>query len=388
MNGIGNSNFTEESHHYNPLYQNHHEIVNQDIKEGLVLNETSSPELSPNTLTRHVYHHYLPPYRQVKRRRRLTEEETSVLNNVFENEQKPDAATRAQLAQQLNMSSRAIQVWFQNRRAKVKRDMLESKNAAKNKPKKLTLAVDYFPEKIKLSNPIGNSRTNLPRKSRITTNLVNHCTSPEEPKLDILNGNPINSYVIHFNSGNEVINQPESNINYWNSSYLKSLEIDDSYANGNSLTNVQNFEATPLLALPCFSNNFFHENNCADSYRYNLSSPGPLGIINSVQDYDGTSQRNLNIFGSNANQYVLSSSTTAIPAIGDLSISQNVRYLPLSITSKYPSTEFPFENLSSKQSSSLRFMATITIMNLSIMASETTFETKELMMIGESLFQR
>ncbi|RGB36438.1 homeobox domain-containing protein, partial [Rhizophagus diaphanus] len=55
------------------------------------------------------------------RRRRLTEEETNVLNSIFENLQKPDATTRAQLAQKLNMSSRAIQVWFQNRRAKVKR---------------------------------------------------------------------------------------------------------------------------------------------------------------------------------------------------------------------------------------------------------------------------
>ncbi|CAG8435267.1 1912_t:CDS:2 [Funneliformis mosseae] len=307
-NGIENSNFTEESHHYHPLYQNHHEFVSKDIKEGLVLNETSSPEQSPNTLTSHVYHHYLPPYRQVKRRRRLTEEETNVLNNVFENVQKPDAATRAQLAQQLNISSRAIQVWFQNRRAKVKRDALESKNASKNKPKKLTLAVDYFPEKMKppknISNPIGNSRTNLPRKSRITPILANLSTSPEEPKLEI----PVN-------------------VNYWN--YRSTY---DSYASGSSLTDGQ----TTPLALPYFPNNFFHDNNCADSFRYNLSSP--------VQVDDGATQKtdsNLNIFGSHANQYVISSSTTAKSAINDLSISQSVRYLPLSVTSNYTSTVWP-----------------------------------------------
>ncbi|RIB14028.1 homeobox domain-containing protein, partial [Gigaspora rosea] len=56
-----------------------------------------------------------------KRRRRLTEEETNVLISTFEKVQKPDAETRTRLATKLNMSSRAIQVWFQNRRAKVKR---------------------------------------------------------------------------------------------------------------------------------------------------------------------------------------------------------------------------------------------------------------------------
>ncbi|CAJ0847137.1 8467_t:CDS:2 [Entrophospora sp. SA101] len=48
------------------------------------------------------------------------------------------------------MSSRAIQVWFQNRRAKLKRDAMELKSAAdsnrNSKPKKLTLAVDYCKE--------------------------------------------------------------------------------------------------------------------------------------------------------------------------------------------------------------------------------------------------
>src|SRR4051794_22835258 len=192
-------NITGERHRYRS--------VNQDIKEGLGLNVTSP------------FYHYPPPYRQVKRRRRLTEEETNILNNIFENVQKPDATTRAQLAKQLNMSSRAIQVWFQNRRAKVKRDVLESKNAAKNNvPKKLTLVADYCPEKMKQrlyslsltnstsstknppKNSISNSCTNLPGITPNLANLsigltTNLCTSFEEQKLDIPNGNP----VIHVN---------------------------------------------------------------------------------------------------------------------------------------------------------------------------------------------
>ncbi|CAG8467011.1 6613_t:CDS:2 [Paraglomus occultum] len=50
-----------------------------------------------------------PAYRQVKKRRRLTEEETTILNAVFEENSKPTQNVRVDLAKQLNMSSRAIQ---------------------------------------------------------------------------------------------------------------------------------------------------------------------------------------------------------------------------------------------------------------------------------------
>jgi hypothetical protein len=63
--------------------------------------------------------------REVKRRRRLAPEETRILNQVFDKNPKPSSQVRAQLAQQLNMTSRAVQIWFQNRRAKLKRDTAE-----------------------------------------------------------------------------------------------------------------------------------------------------------------------------------------------------------------------------------------------------------------------
>lgn len=60
--------------------------------------------------------------RGVKRRRRLTQEETSLLNDIFERTSKPNALVRKMLAERLNMSPRTVQIWFQNRRAKVKKD--------------------------------------------------------------------------------------------------------------------------------------------------------------------------------------------------------------------------------------------------------------------------
>jgi len=65
----------------------------------------------------------------IKKRRRLLPEETACLVAAFERGQKPSQETRDELAARLQMSPRAIQIWFQNRRAKVKRDATEAKKA-------------------------------------------------------------------------------------------------------------------------------------------------------------------------------------------------------------------------------------------------------------------
>lgn len=62
----------------------------------------------------------------VKKRRRLLPEETACLIEAFEKSQRPNQETRDLLASRLRMSHRAIQIWFQNRRAKVKRDAADA----------------------------------------------------------------------------------------------------------------------------------------------------------------------------------------------------------------------------------------------------------------------
>ncbi|CAE6538971.1 unnamed protein product [Rhizoctonia solani] len=59
------------------------------------------------------------PY-EVKHRRRTSRAQLSVLETEFDTDPKPNADKRRSLASQLNMTPRAIQVWFQNRRAKIK----------------------------------------------------------------------------------------------------------------------------------------------------------------------------------------------------------------------------------------------------------------------------
>ncbi len=65
-----------------------------------------------------------------KKRKRLRAEETRILLQVFEQNPRPDAMVRNWLASCLCMTPRSIQIWFQNRRAKIKRDIQEAENQA------------------------------------------------------------------------------------------------------------------------------------------------------------------------------------------------------------------------------------------------------------------
>jgi len=67
---------------------------------------------------------------QVKHRRRTSKKQFSILEKAFNENPKPNTATRRDLAEKLKMPVRGVQVWFQNRRAKDKAQKL--KMAKKN----------------------------------------------------------------------------------------------------------------------------------------------------------------------------------------------------------------------------------------------------------------
>lgn len=66
------------------------------------------------------------PHADIRRRRRLQPHETNFLVRIFEQYPRPSAALRDMIASKLGMSQRGVQIWFQNRRAKAKRDLLEA----------------------------------------------------------------------------------------------------------------------------------------------------------------------------------------------------------------------------------------------------------------------
>ncbi|KAI9266062.1 Homeodomain-like protein [Sporodiniella umbellata] len=57
---------------------------------------------------------------EIKHRRRTSRAQLKILEKSFSENCKPNATVRRILAQQLDMTPRGVQIWFQNRRAKAK----------------------------------------------------------------------------------------------------------------------------------------------------------------------------------------------------------------------------------------------------------------------------
>ncbi|PWN18239.1 Homeodomain-like protein, partial [Microstroma glucosiphilum] len=57
---------------------------------------------------------------EVKHRRRTTKGQFRVLEDTFQKTPKPSNEVRKAISEQLDMPPRAVQIWFQNRRAKAK----------------------------------------------------------------------------------------------------------------------------------------------------------------------------------------------------------------------------------------------------------------------------
>lgn len=71
---------------------------------------------------------------EIKHRRRTSRAQLKILEKSFSENPKPNATVRRILAQQLDMTPRGVQIWFQNRRAKAK--LLRRKSTQKTEEKK------------------------------------------------------------------------------------------------------------------------------------------------------------------------------------------------------------------------------------------------------------
>lgn len=88
---------------------------------------------------------------EVKHRKRTSKSQLQILEKTFESNKKPDSTLRNQLSEQLGMTPRSVQVWFQNRRAKQKKN----KNKIKYSPEE-----NYNQMNSQISNQINNQISN------------------------------------------------------------------------------------------------------------------------------------------------------------------------------------------------------------------------------------
>lgn len=75
-----------------------------------------------------------PDHNNKKKRQRTSPDQLAILEQIFQTDKMPSQQTRVQLADQLGMSSRRVQIWFQNKRAKVKRGLGKSSDGFQQPP--------------------------------------------------------------------------------------------------------------------------------------------------------------------------------------------------------------------------------------------------------------
>jgi len=159
-----------------PQRQERFEGYDEDI---LVQTALSADNTSPQSFEARVSPGNSSPDSTIRRRRRLLPHETEFLARVFEQFPRPTAAMREALATKLGMSSRCIQIWFQNRRAKVKRDLMDSGQAMLLFGR--LQQVDAF---LQPESPL-TTKSNEPRLKDVSS--ARGTTSSELDALDIFN---------------------------------------------------------------------------------------------------------------------------------------------------------------------------------------------------------
>ncbi|KAI8983055.1 homeobox domain-containing protein [Pilobolus umbonatus] len=120
---------------------------NQSYQSNTMLSESpqSYQQLSEPNFRQTFY----DPF-DVKHRKRTSHDQFKVLEKTFRDTPKPNAMIRRRLAQELTMTPRGVQVWFQNRRAKEKslRKTKTEKRNVDNKLNECSLDVVFKTEEV------------------------------------------------------------------------------------------------------------------------------------------------------------------------------------------------------------------------------------------------
>ncbi|KAF8161236.1 hypothetical protein B0H34DRAFT_796056 [Crassisporium funariophilum] len=112
-----------------------------------------------------AFYPYTP--NEVKHRKRTTSAQLKVLERIFKQDTKPNAALRNDLAAELEMTARGVQVWFQNRRAKEK-----------------IKAGKYLPGSKGPGAPSSTSPIDLPKQEIKDETLADSLLSPTDDSFD------------------------------------------------------------------------------------------------------------------------------------------------------------------------------------------------------------
>ncbi|KAL4932687.1 homeobox domain-containing protein [Aspergillus undulatus] len=124
---------------------------------------TSSATTAPSTSARRPQRKStLTQQQKNNKRQRATQDQLVLLEVEFNKNPTPTAATRERIAQEINMTERSVQIWFQNRRAKIKmlaKKSIETGEGCDSIPESMRqyLAMQFDPSKPGARDPFGRT---------------------------------------------------------------------------------------------------------------------------------------------------------------------------------------------------------------------------------------
>jgi hypothetical protein len=95
--------------------------------------------------------------RVIRRRKRTSTDQLDVLEVAFQKNPLPDQMERIFISQQVSMNPRAVQVWFQNRRAKEKRLQVRKANHERLNIACVPYSLPFAPSGSNSSSPVLSS---------------------------------------------------------------------------------------------------------------------------------------------------------------------------------------------------------------------------------------
>jgi len=115
-----------------------------------------------------------------KKRQRTSPDQLAILEQIFQTDKMPNQQTRVQLADQLGMSSRRVQIWFQNKRAKVKRSNVKQDGecSSPNSPSSISSPADSPSTPLSPQSP----STKSPDTTSIITAAITNASSSSSTK--------------------------------------------------------------------------------------------------------------------------------------------------------------------------------------------------------------
>lgn len=126
-----------------------------------------------------------PDQSNKKKRQRTSPDQLAILEQIFQTDKMPSQQTRVQLADQLGMSSRRVQIWFQNKRAKVKRGLGKSSDGVQLAPDSPQLDIERETTSLSSSSCLSE-----PSSPLVPDSSFSGSPSSSPPLLSLLSNTP------------------------------------------------------------------------------------------------------------------------------------------------------------------------------------------------------